>query len=107
VEQVGETSNGRKIVLTLTDSASTEIRNLIATNPEVPDGAGVRIASDPGGANLTLSLALTPAEDDTVLDSDGARVFVEQNTVPLLDDKALLAEHDANGQVQFALAQQG
>ena len=94
-------------MLTVTDSATTEIRNLIATNPEIPDGAGVRIAREPDGSSLTLALALTPAEDDTVLDADGARVFVEQTTVPLLDDKTLDAQPDQSGQVQFAIAQQG
>jgi Fe-S cluster assembly iron-binding protein IscA len=107
VEEVTRQINRKEdFVLTLTDSATTEIRNLIATNPEVPDGAGVRIAREPGAGNLTLSLALTPAEDDTVVDSDGARVFVEQTTVPLLDDKTLDAQQDGNGQVQFAIAQQ-
>jgi iron-sulfur cluster assembly protein len=91
-------------VLTLTDSATAEIRNLIANNPEVPDDAGVRIATTPDGSNLSLTLALVPSEDDAVLDEGGARVFLEPTAAELLDDKALHAAVDEQGQVQFALA---
>ena len=90
-------------MLTLTDSATTEIRNLIENNPEVPDDAGVRIASNPDGATLTLSLALTPAEDDAVISENGARVFLEPTAAGLLDDKQLDAGVDPQGQVQFGI----
>lgn len=93
-------------MLTLTDGATTEIRNLITNNPEVPDDAGVRIASTPDGASLNLSLAATPAEGDAVLDNGGARVFLEPTAAQLLDDKTLDAGVDGHGQVQFALAEQ-
>ena len=99
-------TEGMPIVLTLTDSATTEIRNLIENNPEVPDNAGIRIASNPDGASLTLSLALTPAEDDTVLAENGARVFLEPTAAGLLEDKTLDAGVDPHGQVQFGLAEQ-
>jgi iron-sulfur cluster assembly protein len=92
-------------VLTLTESATTEIRNLIANNPEVPDDAGVRIATTPDGANLSLTLALVPSEDDAVLTERGARVFLEPTAAELLDDKALHAAADEQGQVQFALTE--
>jgi len=74
-------------VLTLTEKAATEIRNLIA-QPEVPDDGGVRIASNPEGS-LTLALAGSPSAGDAVVDDDGARVFVEQQAGQLLDDKTL------------------
>ena len=93
-------------MLTLTDSATTEIRNLITNNPDVPDDAGVRIATNPDGGSLTLSLALVPGEDDAVLDNAGARVFLEPTAAELLDDKALHAATDEQGNVQFALADQ-
>jgi iron-sulfur cluster assembly protein len=93
-------------VLTLTDSATTEIRNLIASNPEIPQDAGVRIAATPGADSLSLSLAHTPADGDAVLDEGGARVFLEQTAAQLLDDKTLDAGVDPQGQVQFALAEQ-
>jgi iron-sulfur cluster assembly protein len=104
VARVPNAIDGRNhIVLTLTDSATTEIRNLIENNPEVPDDAGVRIASNPDGATLTLSLALMPAEDDSVLSENGARVFLEPTAAGLLDDKTLDAGVDPQGQVQFGI----
>lgn len=90
-------------MLTLTDSATTEIRNII-DNPEAPQGCGVRIASDPAAGGLSLALAATPAEDDHVLEEAGARVFLEPGAAALLDDKALHAGRDDAGQVQFSVA---
>jgi Fe-S cluster assembly iron-binding protein IscA len=53
-----------------------------------------------------LRLAATPAEDDTVLDADGARLFLDSSATALLDDKTLDAVTDPSGQVQFAFAEQ-
>ena len=92
-------------MLTVTENAVTEIRNL-TDQPQAPEGGGVRIATDPTVGNLTLSLAATPAEDDTVLDADGARLFLDSSTTTLLDDKTLDAVTDPSGQVQFGLAEQ-
>jgi iron-sulfur cluster assembly protein len=91
-------------VLTMTDNAASEIRNLIAL-PEVPDAGGVRIASDDTGA-LTLALAPEPAQGDAVIEDDGARVFLEPNAGQLLDDKLLDAGVDPQGNVQFSIAVQ-
>ena len=88
-------------MLTVTDNAATEIRNLVA-NPEVPDEGGVRIASNPEGA-LTLALTGAPADGDQVVDSNGARVFLEPLVGHLLDDKTLDAGVDPEGQVQFSV----
>jgi Fe-S cluster assembly iron-binding protein IscA len=76
-------------VLTLSDSASTEIRKLMA-QPEVPDGGGLRIANDPAAGGLTLALAAAPVDGDQVVDDDsGARVFLEPQAAELLDAKQL------------------
>jgi iron-sulfur cluster assembly protein len=90
-------------VLILTDDATTEIRNII-DRPEVPDGYGVRIATDPASGGLSLALAATPAEDDQVLDEAGARVFLEPQAAVMLDDKALDASTDTSGRVHFSIA---
>ncbi|MDT4929917.1 MAG: iron-sulfur cluster assembly protein [Pseudonocardiales bacterium] len=91
-------------MLTLTDNAATEIRNLVA-QPEVPDDGGVRIASNGQGA-LTLALAAEPAAGDAVVEDSGARVFLEPAAGQLLDDKLLDAGVDPDGQVQFTLVEQ-
>ena len=92
-------------MLTVTENAVTEIRNL-TDQPQAPEGGGVRIATDPTVGNLTLSLAATPAEDDTVLDADGARLFLDSSATARLDDKTLDAVTYPSGQVQFEFAEQ-
>ena len=92
-------------MLTVTENAVTEIRNL-TDQPQAPEGRGVRIATDPTAGSLTLSLAATPAEDDTVVDADGVRLFLDSSATTLLDDKTLDAVTDPSGQVHFAVAEQ-
>lgn len=92
-------------MLTLTDNATTEIRNIVA-DPQVPDGCGLRIANDPAAGGLTLTLASAPAEDDQVLEDGGARVFLEPEAAALLDDKSLDAQPDGDGQLRFTVAAQ-
>jgi iron-sulfur cluster assembly protein len=91
-------------MLTLTDTAATTIRELVERS-EVPAG-GLRIADDPAGASLTISLAAVPAEDDQVLDAAGAKLFLDPKAAQVLDDKTLDAGADAEGRVQFGVAQQ-
>jgi Fe-S cluster assembly iron-binding protein IscA len=98
-----ESDKEKNTVLTLTDNATSEIRNIIA-DPQVPDGCGLRIANDPAAGGLTLTLAAEPAQDDQVLDEGGARVFLEPQAAMMLDDKALDAGHDGHGQLRFTLA---
>ena len=88
-------------MLTLTDKAADQIRTLVSSD-EVPDDAGVRIASTPDGA-LTLSLATGPADGDAVVDKDGARVFLEPQADQLLDGHQLDAGVDAEGGVRFSI----
>jgi len=94
-------------VLTLTDTAAEAIRGIVAA-PELPDGAGLRIATQPGpgeASTLEVSVAETPAETDQVVDESGARVFVEADAVPLLDGKLLDAQIDGT-RVGFMLSEQ-
>lgn len=92
-------------MLTMTENAVTEIRNLTAL-PEAPEGGGVRISSDPTAGGLSMTLAATPAEDDTVLDTDGARLFLDSTAATVLEDKTLDAVAGPTGQTQFAIAEQ-
>jgi iron-sulfur cluster assembly protein len=92
-------------LLTLTDNAVSVIRNL-TDQQEVPDGAGLRIATDPQAGALTLSLAEAPLAGDEVLDTAGARLFLDTEAAILLDDKALDAAVDPEGRVQFAVGEQ-
>lgn len=91
-------------MLTLTDNAASVIRN-ITGQEDVPAGAGLRIAANPDGA-LNLNLSPAPEEGDQVVDDGGARLFLDSDAAVMLDDKALDAAVDAEGGVQFALAEQ-
>ncbi len=93
-------------MLTLTDSAVTAIRNL-TSQPELPEDTGLRIMSqDEGGPAFQVTLAESPAAGDQVIESSGARVFLEPGAAVALDDKSLDAQVDDQGTVAFTLADQ-
>lgn len=79
-------------MLVLTENAQTVIRDLTA-QPELPQGAGLRIAPAPGSAGeLQLSLETAPTPGDEVIDEEGVRVFIEPETATLLSDQTLDAQ---------------
>jgi iron-sulfur cluster assembly protein len=86
-------------MLTLTPGATQAIEQLLEP-PEIPEGAGVRIASSaatsdsasPAPGALQLTVAEEPETSDEVIDQAGARVFLEQTVAEFLDDKLLDAE---------------
>lgn len=92
-------------MLTVTDNAVAAIRSL-TDQPEVPDGAGLRIATDASAGALQLSVAPEPHTGDHVVDNAGARLFLDTDAAVLLDDKSLDASVDDQGAVQFAVAEQ-
>jgi Fe-S cluster assembly iron-binding protein IscA len=73
-------------MLILTEAA-TEVVKSFTSNPQVPDGAGLRIASStPGSENpdsLQVTATAAPGENDKVIENQGARVYLEpQAAVP-------------------------
>ena len=93
-------------MLTLTESAVTAIRTL-TSQPELPEDTGLRIMSqDKGGPAFQVTLAESPVAGDQVIESSGARVFLEPGAAIALDDKALDAQVDDQGTVAFTLADQ-
>ena len=95
-------------MLTLTENAAAAIRTLTLQTDD-PDDSGVRIAPTMGeGGTQALGLMVTadPQPDDQVLEAEGARVFVDSDVAPSLDDKALDAQINVQGQVEFRIAEQ-
>lgn len=93
-------------MLTLTDSAVSAIRGLTA-QPEVPAETGLRImAQDEEAQSFQLALTEGPVAGDQVVESGGARVFVEAAAAAVLDDKALDAQVNERGELSFRLADQ-
>jgi iron-sulfur cluster assembly protein len=96
-------------MLVLTEAAAEAVKS-VTSNPQVPEGTGLRIApaapdsDDPAGFQLTA--ALVPAEDDQVIEAAGARVFLEPQAAAYLEDKVLDAQVDEQGQARFSLGVQ-
>ncbi len=93
-------------MLTLTDTAAQVIRDL---SSQVADSAdtGVRISSQTDGTgSLLLSVVNGPETDDKVVESDGARIFLDQTAADMLDDKALDADIGEGGAVAFLVTEQ-
>ncbi|MER7133873.1 Fe-S cluster assembly protein HesB [Streptosporangium saharense] len=93
-------------MLTLTDTAAQVIRDLSSQVAESED-TGVRISSQPDGTgSLTLSVVNGPETDDKVVETGGAKIFLDQAAADLLDDKALDADVDEGGSVAFLVTEQ-
>jgi len=92
-------------MLTMTDNAATAIRD-ITSQEAVPPGAGLRIAADEAGDGLVLSLVPQPFEGDQIVDSAGARLFLDRHAAALLDDKELDVTVDPSGDLQFSVTDQ-
>jgi iron-sulfur cluster assembly protein len=94
-------------MLTLTQNAVMAIRSLTSAEGQAED-AGLRIMAGTGNqeSTLQLSVAPNPMAGDEIVESGGARVFVEPAAAGVLSDKALDAAVDDDGGVAFSLAKQ-
>jgi Fe-S cluster assembly iron-binding protein IscA len=93
-------------VLTLTDGAASVIRTL-TSQPELPAETGLRItARDEEMATFQLAVTEGPVAGDQVIEAEGARVFLEPTAATALDDKALDAQVNDEGDVAFSVADQ-
>ena len=81
-------------MLTVTEAAAQAINSLVTKN-QMPEGAGLRIAPQSQttrSEGLGLSIAATPAGDDTVVESNGAKVFLAPTVVYELHEQELDVE---------------
>jgi iron-sulfur cluster assembly protein len=79
-------------VLAISRAASEAIRGLLSAS-DLPPNSGVRISSHLQGQDIfELSLVPEPGEADAVVKEEGATVFLDDEVVPLLDDKTLDAQ---------------
>ena len=91
-------------MLALTDRAATAIRTLTEA-PQVPDAAGLRIASDGSDdGTLMLMLADAPQEGDQIVERAGAMLFMDTDAAAILDAKMIDAVVTEQGEVQFTIA---
>jgi len=93
-------------MLTLTDSAVSAIRTL-TSQPEQTGETGLRImAQGEGASSFQLALAEVPMAGDQVVEEGGARVFVEPAAAVVLEDKALDAQVNEQGDLAFRISYQ-
>lgn len=87
-------------MLTLAPSA-VEAVDALLHSPAVPDDAGLRIATA-GESQLSVEIVPEPAPGDQVIEDGGARVFVDPEAAPMLDDVQLEARAQGD-QIAFGL----
>jgi iron-sulfur cluster assembly protein len=94
-------------LLALTDSAVEAVTEIVSSSDEPSETGGVRMVAERAGTrvNFQLSVVPVPAEDDQVIEEQGARVFLEPDAASLLDDKLLDAKLEQN-KVAFTIADQ-
>jgi Fe-S cluster assembly iron-binding protein IscA len=94
-------------LLALTDSAVQAVKEIVSSAEETPETGGLRLVADREGAqaNFQLSVVPLPAEDDEVIEEQGARLFLDPEAASLLEGKVLDASVEQN-QVAFTLADQ-
>jgi iron-sulfur cluster assembly protein len=94
-------------LLALTDNAVQVVKEIVSSSDEVSETGGLRMVAERAGsqANFHLNVVPLPAEDDQVIEEQGARVFLEAEAASLLDDKVLDASIEQN-QVAFTITNQ-
>ncbi len=96
-------------MLTITPQASEAIRGILASE-EVPDGAMLRLSSQPqpdpqAGTGLVISVTDSPPAEDKTVEGEEVKVSVEPTAAEILDDKQLDATV-SEGQVAFTIGDQ-
>jgi Fe-S cluster assembly iron-binding protein IscA len=91
-------------MLTVTEAAAQAINSLVIKN-QMPEGAGLRIAPQSQttrSEGLGLSIAAAPANEDTVIEASGAKVFLAATVVYELHEQELDVERvDDGSEVRF------
>jgi iron-sulfur cluster assembly accessory protein len=84
--------------ITVTDRAAARIREIVAATPQ---GVGLRLAVNGGGCSgfqYEFSVAGNTADDDIVLEHEGARVIVDSTSQPFVAGSVLDFVDDLIGQ---------
>lgn len=90
-------------MLTLTDNATLIVKDITA-QPEITEGASLRITAETGDERAFAVSAGHRQPGDQVVEQQGATLFLDETAAQILDDKVLDAAVDESGSVEFALA---
>lgn len=92
-------------MLTLTENAADVVQKIVEQNAGA-EVAGLRISQE-ADESLALAPVAASAPGDSVIEENGAKVFLDEGAAALLDDKILDAQVEEDGAVQFAIGIQG
>lgn len=92
-------------MLTLTENAATIVKT-ISDRTTSGETGGLRFSSADGSDALAIATADAPEPGDSVVERDGARVFLAEAAADVLDDQVLDAEVDPSGGIQFTIVPQ-
>jgi iron-sulfur cluster assembly accessory protein len=82
------TTTQKSVNLTLTERAGEEVKKFLAEEKVPQEAAGLRVAVLPGGCSgfrYSLNIEEQPAADDTVVESAGVRLFVDEFSAQYLN----------------------
>ncbi len=85
------------VELTVTDSATTEIKKFLASEDDLPETAGLRVRVVPGGCSgfqYSLNIEEESKSGDFVLDKQGIRLFVDMFSAQYLN--GITVDHTTN-----------
>lgn len=93
-------------MLALTDRAVEVVKEIVASDGPA-ESSGLRMVADKIGPepHIQITIAALPGEDDEVVETEGARVFLEPTAATLLEDKLLDATVEQNT-VSFTIVDQ-
>jgi Fe-S cluster assembly iron-binding protein IscA len=93
-------------MLSISQSAAEVIKQVVSAS-EISEEGGIRLSVEPLGeqsAKLDVSIAESPEAGDSVVEEDGANVFIEPGAATFLDDKVLDATIEGD-RVSFSLSE--
>ncbi|MGQ0776694.1 MAG: adhesin [Pseudonocardiales bacterium] len=97
-------------MLTVTDAAAEAIISLVIKN-QMPEGSGLRISRQSDttrSEGLGLSIAKAPAEDESVLESNGVKIFLSRALSDVLQNQELHVQRsteDGEEKLNFTVEQ--
>ena len=89
------------MTLTLTDQASTVVKAIVAQSDS--HSGGLRIAAEAEATDFSISVVAEAAPTDTLVENEGARVFLDPGAAEALSGAVLDADVEDDGSVRFSV----
>lgn len=82
------TTSQAELALSMTAAAAVEVRKFMDMEKVSPDVGGLRVSVQPGGCSgfkYSLLIEDKPADDDTIVQQDGFKVFVDPFSIQYMN----------------------